>query len=123
MNEMNTVQLSILDKVRKTESQKDLKREWWSWHHKHKEVFELFEAKALELIGKGYKRYSSDGICHIVRWEMNVSRNAEDQFVINNNYTPYMASYFMYLYPQYKYFFETRIRKSETKKPKEHWTK
>lgn len=95
----------------------DLKHRWWAFHRANPEVMDRFIQVAFELIKNGHKRYSSDGILHVIRYDLNKSRpNTNDQFVINNSWSAYMARYFIHLYPQHKDFFELRELKNETNK-------
>lgn len=97
-----------------TEEKTSLKIQWWRFHKRHPEVFERFRQIAFDLISNGHKHYSSDGILHVVRFELNrLRRDPKDQYKINNNFSAYLARYFIHLYPQYSNFFETRSLTSE----------
>lgn len=86
----------------------DLKHKWWKWHRANLEVYEAFEIIAFDLIKQGHKRYSSDAILHIVRFNLNRTKGPNDQYKINNNYSAYYARLFMHYHPRYNDFFETR---------------
>jgi hypothetical protein len=79
------------------------------YHHDNPGVYEAFKKYTFEAIGKGFKHISSDFILHIVRWHTPVT--GDDDFKINNNYTPFYARLFMNEHPQYEGLF--RLRKSK----------
>lgn len=76
------------------------------------DVARLFEALALEVIGAGFERYSSDAILHQIRWKEHIERGNRN-FTCNNNWTASLARWFMARHPEHRGFFETR----ETKLP------
>lgn len=95
-------------KVGKTERDPDYwKKEMWKFHRKYPYVYDMFEEVVMDLISLGHKNYSSDAILHHIRFTINKPR-PENEFKINNNYTPYYARYFIYLHPENEGFFETR---------------
>lgn len=73
-------------------------------------VWEMFKKFALELIERGYERIGAKMIFERIRWETTVAGN--DQFKINNNYTPYYARKFEQVYPQHSEVFSKRAAKS-----------
>lgn len=100
----------------RTEEKSSLKTQWWRFHKQHPEVFERFRQIAFDLISNGHKHYSSDGILHVVRFELNRQiKDPGSQYKINNNWTPYYARYFIWMYPEYENFFETRELISQSK--------
>lgn len=89
---------------------------------KHEESFELFDLQnpivwvlfvkfTMELINRGWKRYSSDAICHRIRWHMDIETVSEDPFKLNDHFTAFYSRKFMNTYPQYTGFFEIRVQK------------
>lgn len=94
----------------------DLKTRWWIWHKANREVYDAFESIAFELIQQGHKRYSSDAILHIVRFNLNKTKGPNDQYKINNNYSAYYSRLFTHYHPEHKDFFETRETKNEGNK-------
>lgn len=73
------------------------------------EVCRLFEKLALELLARGFARYSADAILHRLRWEIQVERGNR-AFLINNNWAAPLARWFMARNPSAKKFFELRER-------------
>jgi len=59
---------------------------------------------------RGFKRYSIRAVIHRLRWHyaMTHGPNGEDQYLINNNMTPYLARFIMDRVPDLQGFFETR---------------
>ena len=72
-----------------------------------RDVIDLFEHLAFDLIRAGWSRYSARAILHQIRWHYHVDKG-DREFKANNNWTPAMARWFMAKYPQHDGFFETR---------------
>jgi hypothetical protein len=83
-----------------------------AFHAEHPEVYRKFCDYADEVIGRGFKQFSSDAIFHRVRWFMKVE-GGRKLFEINNNHTPYYARMWMQEHPQWPKFFELRHVKEE----------
>jgi len=105
------------------------KERWWSFHKRRPEVMDRFIEIVSELMQQGHRHYSSDGILHIVRFELNRGKKDEKEiYKINNNYSAFYSRYFLYLYPEFPKFFELRKVSSQPRKPKtiklkSHWNK
>lgn len=69
-------------------------------------IWDKFVDFTMVLIRSGVKHYSSDGICHRIRFDTALSGSG--QFKINNNMTSYYARKFHRVFPMYDGFFETR---------------
>jgi hypothetical protein len=78
-----------------------------AYHRKNKNLWILYQRKALELINKGASRLSSKSIFEKLREDADFKTISED-FKLTNNYTAYYARCFIYFYPQYKDLFELR---------------
>lgn len=76
-------------------------------------IWEKFKKFTLEAIRSGKKNYSSKSIFERIRWETEITAK-NCSFKINNNYTSDYARKFMEKFPEYKGFFRTRTKKSET---------
>jgi hypothetical protein len=70
-----------------------------------------FERLALHVIGRGFRRYSSDAILHQLRWEHHIERGARE-FKLNDHWTAPLARWFMARHPEHGKFFETRERRA-----------
>lgn len=78
-------------------------------------VWELFRKFTLDRIEKGFKTYSSDAICHRIRWESSIATTDKNSvFKLNDHYTAFYGRKFMDEYPEHKGFFRTRVQKSRT---------
>jgi hypothetical protein len=71
------------------------------------EVRILFDRFALELINRGWSHYSADAILHRIRWHYHVERG-DREFKCNNDWTAYLARWWLSKNPQYPEFFELR---------------
>lgn len=74
------------------------------------DVCRAFEKLALDLIGRGFKRYSADAILHRIRWEWQVERG-ERGFKVNDHWSAPLSRWFIGRNPNASEFFELRIRK------------
>lgn len=70
-------------------------------------VVDFFERFTLELIERGFTRYSADAILHRIRWHYQVERG-DREFKVNNNWAAPLSRWFMGKHPQYRGFFATR---------------
>lgn len=84
------------------------------FHEANPHVWTRFQAITLDLIEQGFKRHSSDSICHKIRWDAEVETRGEP-VKMNDNYTAYYARMFQAVYPDKAGFFETRRRISKDK--------
>jgi len=79
----------------------------------HPQIWKMFVRFTFDRIARGFKNYSAYAIFERIRWETDAARLAgEDEFVLNNNYRPFYARWFMEKYPQYKGFFRIREQTS-----------
>lgn len=78
-----------------------------AFHVAHPDVWTQFKQVALQLIGRGYKHYSADGVGHIVRFNLSTSTDGHEP-KINNNYIAYYARLWRAHFPQHADFFKTR---------------
>jgi hypothetical protein len=76
------------------------------------EVRKLFDKFARDLVRVGWKHYSSDAILHRIRWHYHVEQGDRD-FKCNNNWTAYLARWWLERNPEYPEFFELRALSSE----------
>jgi len=96
-----------------------LHAKWKEFHHDNPRVYELFKKFTFQAIQAGHKSFSSDAICHRIRWETSVVTLEEgvnpdtgEKLKINNNHVAYYGRKFMRDYPEYDGFFRTRDTKS-----------
>ena len=79
-------------------------------------VYAKFKAKALTLIARGIRRYSSKTIVCVMRYEHDVTHQIGD-FKINDIVTSRYARKFIEEFPQHADFFELRELRAEQKRP------
>ena len=72
------------------------------------DVYPSFIRIAMDLKRRGYERYSSDGIFHVIRWQMATSGRDASGFKLNNNFTAAMSRKAVAEYPELEGFFEMR---------------
>ena len=72
------------------------------------EVSQIFDRLALDLIQRGWSRYSSDAILHRIRWHFRVERGDRD-FKCNDHWTARLSRWWMDKHPEHDGFFETRV--------------
>lgn len=82
------------------------------FHMKNPSVWALFERFTLQAIDAGREKYSSDAICHRIRWHTGVETRGEE-VKINNNNTAYYARLFHVAHPEHDGFFRIRRRISQ----------
>ena len=82
---------------------------------KNPELIPQLANLAKELKSYGHKRYSIDGLFHILRWETRTS-TGDLGFKVNNNHTAFAARELMEEYPELEGFFQLREQK-----PRGNW--
>jgi len=81
------------------------------FHTAHPEVWLEFERIAMQLIARGFRRYSADGVMHIVRFRTSAGDNG-GLFKINNNHVAWYARRFAEAHPEHADFFRFRERRA-----------
>ena len=84
-----------------------LVRAFNEWHADNPHVYAFYKYFTFQAIKSGRPHYSSDAICHRIRWHTEIETTGED-WKMNNNYAAFYARKFMADYPQHKGFFRTR---------------
>lgn len=82
------------------------------FHRANPIVWQLFDRFAHDLIAKGFKNYSADGIFERIRWHVDVELAGTSQVKLNNNFRAYYARLFDAAHPEHVGFFRNRKRKS-----------
>ena len=101
-------QPTLFDKPTEDE-QKAVK--WAEVKRKHPRLLPHLARLALELKHRGHKRYSVDGLFHILRWETGAT-TGDLGFKMNNDYTAFASRDLMKQYPQLEGFFQLRVQRS-----------
>jgi len=71
------------------------------------DICDLFEELALEVIDRGFKRYSARAILHRMRWHFQIEKGNRG-FKCNDHWTPPLARWFIERHPEHEKFFELR---------------
>lgn len=87
-----------------------LELQWQACKKRHPSLLSQLALLAKELKRAGHKRYSMDGLFHILRWETRAT-TGDSGLKINNNYTAFAARDLMEKYPELQGFFQTRKQK------------
>ena len=88
----------------------DLKERWWGWHKENPEFYSMFKKFTFQAIRKGHRKLSAWLIVNRIRWETMIVTTG-DEYKISNDYIALYARLFMYQYPDYKGFFNTKPMK------------
>jgi len=93
-----------------------MQAEFNEWIAANPALWKLFVEFSFQMIGRGYENYSSDAVCHRVRWQTDLETVGGpeidgDRFKVCNNYMPYLARKFHHDYPEHKGFFRLRAVK------------
>lgn len=86
----------------------DLWSKFEKWHFANFHVWQLFRTYADQVRATGRSKYSARAIIHRIRWHVEIDTNSVDEFKINNNWSPYYARLYMYMFESAKGFFELR---------------
>lgn len=81
------------------------------FHDQYPEVYRMFCDYAAKARAAGFTRFSSDMICHRIRWYRHVERGDRD-FKINDHFTSRYARKLMEEDQTFAGFFETRVLKA-----------
>jgi hypothetical protein len=81
------------------------------FHKANPRIYDLLVRFALEVKGKGWKRYSIDAIYQRVRWHVNIETSDTD-FKINDHFRSRYARLIMSRVPELDGFFEVRELKA-----------
>jgi hypothetical protein len=95
--------------MKKPTRRQQLLEQFKRFNKEHPEVWKLFVRFTKDRIAQGFEHYSSDAICHRVRWETDQPTYDKDkEFKLNNNFTAFYARRFHRRYPEHDGFFRTR---------------
>ena len=83
-------------------------KDFWPWIAMNTHILEAFIALARRSQKRGLKRWSSDAICHVLRWQTAMREAGQSHLKINDNATSGLARLAMKLAPDLIGFFETR---------------
>lgn len=76
-----------------------------NWH-----IWRAFEREARRIRDRGFAHYSALTILFYLRHHTALQEKPPAEFKINNNFAPDMGRLLMLTYPEFRDFFETRVR-------------
>lgn len=79
------------------------------WLKANPEIWQAFQARALQAIRAGVKHWGAKAIFETARFDAALKRRGA--FKVNNNYAAYMGRLFILKYPSHQSFFEFRTVK------------
>lgn len=88
---------------------KKLLEEFKVFHKNNPDIYEEFGRLAHRMKTTGRKKYSSKMIINVLRWERDL-RTTGDVFKINDKFQSIYGRLFVYHNPEFKDFFEFRVR-------------
>ncbi len=94
------------------ENKEKFSEEFMSWLPDNEHVWNAFALEAMKIKRAGFKRYSARTIIHVLRHHSAIAE-ADGEWKINNNHSPYLARLFDLCYPHYAGLFEYRKIKNE----------
>lgn len=71
-------------------------------------IYELVKKYTFDVIRAGKRRIGINSIFERIRWYTDIETRSDDEFKINQNFTPYYARKFMADFPQHHGIFATR---------------
>jgi len=82
--------------------------DFWQWIELNAHVLTAFIALARRSQARGLRRWSSDAICHVLRWQTAMREAGQSHLKINDHATAGLARLAMQLAPDLIGFFATR---------------
>jgi hypothetical protein len=89
-----------------------LAQEFSEFDEKHPDIWEAFVAITKDFLARGQRRYSADGILHIIRWQRRTSTE-KLSLKINNNHAAFYARKWREHFPDADNFFALRTSKAD----------
>lgn len=82
------------------------------WLADNLHVWQLFEARAMQLAAAGRTRVGARMIAESMRWDTAVRELPEGKYKLNDHWTPDLARLFTRVHPQYASLFQFRERRA-----------
>lgn len=83
-----------------------------AWLADNLHVWQLFEARAMQLAAAGRSRMGARMIAESMRWDTAVKELPEGKYKLNDHWTPDLARLFIRMHPQYSSLFQLRERRA-----------
>lgn len=81
---------------------------FWDWLAVNMHIAREFVRLALKTKRAGVARWSSDAICHVLRWQTAIRERGQEALKLNNNATAGLSRLTMETVPELRGFFSTR---------------
>lgn len=99
---------------RVAEPESRLEREFRRFDAEHPDIFKEFRRYCRVLRDtRGFRHYSARTIISVMRFHSDVDGRPDDEFKLNNNWSPYYARKLVALDPSYRDFFQFRVLKHD----------
>ena len=82
--------------------------DFWEWLSVNGHILDEFIRIGLKTKRAGITRWSSDAICHVLRWQTAMREKGQNLVKINNNATAGLSRLAMQIEPKLAGFFQTR---------------
>lgn len=85
-----------------------LRKRWDQCKQQHPEMLSMAAEIALSAKRRGWNRWSTKGVCEVLRWQTAVNADMGLGLKIDNNHTAFLARDLMQMHPELDGFFELR---------------
>jgi hypothetical protein len=94
---------------------------FYVWLAHNSDLVAAVEAYALEMV-RFRPKYSIYAIIEHARWHMIVQKHGREEYLIDNNFRPYLVRFLIARNPQLRFFFELRASEADVAwaKPSNH---
>lgn len=89
-----------------------IQEQFEDYHAAHPELYLELVRLALDVKGRGRKKYGLKAIAEVARWNLGYHKEDDEEYAINNNYVSRYARLIMENEPELKGFFELRKLKA-----------
>jgi hypothetical protein len=113
--ELTVEQLATLERLRTRYEDGQYPTGFWEWVVLNRHIFRAFVQLALDTKRAGVERWSSDAICHVLRWQTAIRERGQNALKINDHATSGLARLTMARTPELRGFFETRMPPAKNK--------
>lgn len=107
MSEHNQLHLPTFDEETEADTS-SMAKAFRQFHRDNLWVYAELRRLALDLVGRGRKRYGIGGLFEVLRWHRAMSTDSDDGFRLNNNHRAFYARMLMRNNPALVDFFAKR---------------
>ena len=91
-----------------------IQRDFWRFHYANPHVYRLLSFFAQQWIQTGRRKCSIRLLGERVRWELGISTNSDDEFLLNDHTLAYYSRLWMMEHPELPEFFNIRAIRGGT---------